>query len=431
MVNSYLTADKAAKGSWWQSQGSVRANPFFTPLSLGVVDSSGRPVMTGLDAHSDYWVQLEAEIDDLHPALTIGYALFTEDGTLLYWTPAHRRGRRSAYSTAQGTQLPSQPASQGHPQRGDLPTGADGQPSLHPMALRAQHGRSHGLPGDAGRSFRFTHVARTTAGPAGPPDRVDERVTKPLLGKAAAQGDDPGQAAGGLSNQMFQYAAARRLAHRHATELLLDTSWYADLPGGATPRAFELDNFRIQASRATADDLIGTDGVRRARLRDLPVAALAQGSPAVPVRGGARASLRREHSLPPRQRLPLRTTGSRRSISRHIAPLIREEFTPRNPPGSENARLLQVIESTPSVSLHVRRGRLRHKSRHRIASTGRARCSTMPAPSTTSPNASLTRASSSSRTTLNGSKGICPLPSGRWSSSDTTRARARTRTSAS
>jgi lipopolysaccharide transport system ATP-binding protein len=86
VVNTYLTADKSDKGSSWQATVSARANPFFTPVSMGVVDSAGRSVTSGLDARADYWVRLEVEIDQLHPALTIGYALFTEDGTLLYWT---------------------------------------------------------------------------------------------------------------------------------------------------------------------------------------------------------------------------------------------------------------------------------------------------------------------------------------------------------
>ena len=38
---------------------------------------------------------------------------------------------------------------------------------------------------------------------------------------------------GGLSNQMFQYAAARRLAAVHTTSVRVDTSWYDDIPAGA------------------------------------------------------------------------------------------------------------------------------------------------------------------------------------------------------
>src|SRR5688572_23363931 len=77
---------------------------------------------------------------------------------------------------------------------------------------------------------------------------------------------------GGLSNQMFQYAAARRLAWRHGTEVLLDVSWYDDIPAGATPRRFELDAFDIRGRLANRNDLIGTNGVRNTPWAQLPVA---------------------------------------------------------------------------------------------------------------------------------------------------------------
>ena len=34
---------------------------------------------------------------------------------------------------------------------------------------------------------------------------------------------------GGIGNQMFLYAAARRLAEHHDTRLRLDTSWFANV----------------------------------------------------------------------------------------------------------------------------------------------------------------------------------------------------------
>src|SRR5262245_44581697 len=77
---------------------------------------------------------------------------------------------------------------------------------------------------------------------------------------------------GGLSNQMFQYAAARRLALRHGTGLRVDTSWYDHLPPDATPRVYELHPLRVSGSPPDTDDLIGTDGVRNTRLADLPTA---------------------------------------------------------------------------------------------------------------------------------------------------------------
>lgn len=65
---------------------------------------------------------------------------------------------------------------------------------------------------------------------------------------------------GCLSNQMFQYAAARRLAHRHNTEVRIDASWYRSIPPGATPRRYELDQLCISGRVATRWETIGADG---------------------------------------------------------------------------------------------------------------------------------------------------------------------------
>jgi Glycosyl transferase family 11 len=52
---------------------------------------------------------------------------------------------------------------------------------------------------------------------------------------------------GGLGNQMFQYAAGRRLADVLDVPLVLDLSRLRDRPPGETPREFGLDCFRIRA----------------------------------------------------------------------------------------------------------------------------------------------------------------------------------------
>ena len=48
----------------------------------------------------------------------------------------------------------------------------------------------------------------------------------------------------GLGNQMFQYAAGRRLALRRATALVLATAWY-DTPYARAKRPFRLDRFGL------------------------------------------------------------------------------------------------------------------------------------------------------------------------------------------
>lgn len=67
---------------------------------------------------------------------------------------------------------------------------------------------------------------------------------------------------GGLGNQMFQYAAARRLAIKHGTELVLDLSWFERQPRSDTTRQYELGSFPI-VGRRTAEPV---DGGRRKRL---------------------------------------------------------------------------------------------------------------------------------------------------------------------
>jgi hypothetical protein len=61
---------------------------------------------------------------------------------------------------------------------------------------------------------------------------------------------------GGLGNQMFQYAAARAVAHRENAELLFDLSHYAIKTGvNYTIRSFALEQFSIFGRKATMADM--------------------------------------------------------------------------------------------------------------------------------------------------------------------------------
>lgn len=57
---------------------------------------------------------------------------------------------------------------------------------------------------------------------------------------------------GGLGNQMFQYAAARRLALQHGTEVVFDASYFDYCPTWDTPRQYELGHLCVKARFATA-----------------------------------------------------------------------------------------------------------------------------------------------------------------------------------
>ena len=55
---------------------------------------------------------------------------------------------------------------------------------------------------------------------------------------------------GGLGNQLFQYAAGRRLAIRHGVELVLDLGWFRhEAQLVAAPRRFELEPYGLENER--------------------------------------------------------------------------------------------------------------------------------------------------------------------------------------
>lgn len=56
------------------------------------------------------------------------------------------------------------------------------------------------------------------------------------------------QLQGGLGNQLFQYATARALAHRHQSALLLDHGWFAKTYDDVTPRELLLSSLNTKGA---------------------------------------------------------------------------------------------------------------------------------------------------------------------------------------
>lgn len=53
---------------------------------------------------------------------------------------------------------------------------------------------------------------------------------------------------GGLGNQLFQYSAARFLAQTRDSDLIVDESWYSNVPKGNTQRNFDLRHLELDFS---------------------------------------------------------------------------------------------------------------------------------------------------------------------------------------
>lgn len=156
---------------------------------------------------------------------------------------------------------------------------------------------------------------------------------------------------GGLGNQLFQYAAGRRLALVHGRPLVLDQQWYAQVPAGSTPRSVLLSELRIVASFAnSAGD----------------PASLADGARGLWARIAGPVKVRREKKTfrydPKVARLPggrsLYLDGYWQSprYFQDVRQQLLEEIQPRRELHPHYAGLSRQIASSNAVMLHIRRG---------------------------------------------------------------------------
>ena len=154
---------------------------------------------------------------------------------------------------------------------------------------------------------------------------------------------------GGLGNQLFQYATARRLAHSLGTELVLDTGWYDRIPSGDTPRVYELERYPVYGRLPTGRERLIFRSYGGRILRRLPLP-----------RPWPRYGERQFAFDPAVLSLPdgtyLDGYWQTERYFADIAPLLRAELTPRLPPGPKDDAVAEQIWDSLAVAVHVRRG---------------------------------------------------------------------------
>jgi hypothetical protein len=157
---------------------------------------------------------------------------------------------------------------------------------------------------------------------------------------------------GGLGNQLFQYAAGRRIAHNNDTTLKLDISWFEK----ESPRRYTLNHFNIIENIASS--------------REISLLKMSDNNPLNIARGLAerlkpyykRSTIREKfYQFDPRildvgPDAYLDGYWQSEKYFKDISEIIRREFTFKHEPEKENACLARHILETESVGIHIRRG---------------------------------------------------------------------------
>ncbi len=162
---------------------------------------------------------------------------------------------------------------------------------------------------------------------------------------------------GGLGNQMFQYAVARRLAHVNKAPLKLDLSWFENIPHGDTCRKYELHVFECLQDVATPEEV---KALRGADIGKWPKVAKSFLKSIGLFTNPAYIKEKFFHFDPELLGLSgdIYLDGFWQSAKyfEDVEEIIRADFTIRLAQDPLNNELGDTIQSCESVSIHVRRG---------------------------------------------------------------------------
>jgi hypothetical protein len=159
---------------------------------------------------------------------------------------------------------------------------------------------------------------------------------------------------GGHSNQLFQYAVARRLADIHRTELLLDLTWFDDFADVDTPRFYELDNYPLRARTTKLEGLTVVDPRQPVSSYRKLMRRLGMGDDVwmyyEPGQGFDPEALRQpDNTL-------LVGFWQTEKYFRDIRGELIQDLALKTPLSKDDAALQERIDAKPTIAVHVRRG---------------------------------------------------------------------------
>ncbi len=161
---------------------------------------------------------------------------------------------------------------------------------------------------------------------------------------------------GGIGNQMFQYAAARRISLINGSQILLDLSWFQE-EGWWTKRKYELDSFCIKGKAASKDQIEALKSKRQnILLRHLPFFLRK-----IFFHYNQSHIVEKKYNFDPdimklRGNVYLDGYWQSEKYFKDIESSIRLEFSFRKDVLESNKKFIDYIHSCHSVSIHIRRG---------------------------------------------------------------------------
>jgi len=170
--------------------------------------------------------------------------------------------------------------------------------------------------------------------------------------------------AGGLGNQMFQYAIGRHLALRNKTQLLLDISQLNNKDPNITFRTYELNIFNISAKIIPKEKIILPKIIKEILFRLLKRRYIKQ-------KGN---SFNKEVLANYNKNICLEGYWQCENYFKDIEDIIKQDFKIKIEPSEQNKVMLKKIKSTNSICIHIRRGDYvadpKTKAHHGVCSLG-------------------------------------------------------------
>ncbi|MCP5103725.1 MAG: ATP-binding cassette domain-containing protein, partial [bacterium] len=87
VIGQYLWGDKEErKAVTWENAGNLYQNPYFDLRHFSIEDKNGSPVKLPVRNDSGMFISVKGILKENHPALSVGYAVYTEDNLRVYAT---------------------------------------------------------------------------------------------------------------------------------------------------------------------------------------------------------------------------------------------------------------------------------------------------------------------------------------------------------